>query len=125
MFLMLVICLMAGILALALWSSEPAQTYLAQRESADFRDMPRLPMTFAHRDHGSQQCATCHHNYIDNTGHDLCLNCHLITPELTARVEQHFHSLCMGCHQQEQLQGAEKYGPVRACSGCHLEDDLP
>ena len=36
---------------------------------------PILPMNFAHLDHANENCVLCHHNYVDDTGGGLCMNC--------------------------------------------------
>ncbi len=85
---------------------------------------PILPMTFAHRDHTDTQCIDCHHNYVDNTGVDSCMSCHVSNAEVWPLFEQQFHALCMDCHQDLARQGKPS-GPVRQCQACHLQDRLP
>ena len=84
----------------------------------------RLPMTFAHADHRQQQCVACHHNYQDNSGQGLCLDCHYTRQTLAWRVEQQFHALCMGCHLEAARNG-EAAGPLRRCQLCHTVDTAP
>jgi hypothetical protein len=57
-------------------------------------------------------------------GHGLCLDCHYRDPELSYLMEQQFHDLCRGCHEDKRLQG-DKSGPLRHCSDCHKQDFLP
>ena len=85
---------------------------------------PTLPMSFAHQDHMEVGCATCHHNFVDDTGQGFCIDCHKTDPEIAADVESMFHDLCRECHVQRQRDGLEG-GPTRACIGCHQGDDLP
>jgi len=83
-----------------------------------------LPMTFAHIDHAGESCLGCHHNYVDATGQDLCMSCHVAVPELWPKLETQFHTLCRGCHVERQLAGKDS-GPTRVCIDCHLSDKLP
>ena len=83
-----------------------------------------LPMTFAHADHRRQQCVTCHHNYQDDTGHGLCIDCHRSDPEISSLLREQFHELCMGCHTDTRLK-SEHSGPLRSCAHCHTEDNRP
>lgn len=85
---------------------------------------PILPMTFAHADHQTIVCLECHHNFVDDTGDENCMTCHVTHPEVAHLLEEQFHGLCMGCHQTLTREG-EASGPVRACAGCHLPDELP
>lgn len=85
---------------------------------------PMLAVTFGHVDHQSVNCATCHHNFRDDTGHGLCFQCHKTDPRVNALVEQQFHELCMGCHVDLQRAG-EDGGPIRACAACHTADEAP
>lgn len=79
---------------------------------------PQLPVAFEHADHQATPCADCHHNFVDDTGGGACYNCHKLTPELAADIEQQFHTFCRDCHLQVRLRG-EDAGPLRQCSGCH------
>jgi hypothetical protein len=83
-----------------------------------------LPMTFAHKDHIEQNCILCHHNYNDDTGTGMCIDCHLRDPEVSHLLEEQFHGLCMTCHAEKYMEG-EKGGPLRRCIDCHEEDHLP
>lgn len=85
---------------------------------------PILPMSFAHADHVRENCLLCHHNYVDDTGGDLCMNCHLTNQDVMPLLEYQFHGLCRGCHTEKAAAGTEG-GPPRQCMGCHLGDDLP
>ena len=83
---------------------------------------PILPMTFAHEDHVAENCLVCHHNYVDNTGNDPCMICHVINQEVWPMFESQFHDLCRSCHEDRQLAG-EDHGPTRVCVDCHIEED--
>lgn len=85
---------------------------------------PILPMSFAHVDHVSESCIDCHHNYVDDTGNELCMNCHVSKEELLTNLQQQFHELCRDCHAEKAARGKDG-GPPRECMGCHLGDDLP
>lgn len=39
-------------------------------------DAELLPVTFAHTDHQGVNCASCHHEFIDDTGRGQCIACH-------------------------------------------------
>lgn len=79
---------------------------------------PLLQITFDHHDHGAVRCATCHHNFFDDTGRDACYFCHKIRPELALRIEQDFHAFCRDCHVEIAAQGVAS-GPLRRCAACH------
>ena len=83
-----------------------------------------LPMTFAHADHAKQQCVACHHNFQDDTGQGLCLDCHRKDHKIAFKMKDHFHDLCMTCHVDKQNNG-EVSGPLRECEACHTEDHRP
>jgi len=83
-----------------------------------------LPFKFAHQDHVETQCATCHHNYTDNTGHGLCIECHQTDERVSNLIEQQFHTLCRSCHEEKQISNLDS-GPTRSCIACHQEDDEP
>ena len=93
---------------------------LAWRESA-IPLRPQLPVAFEHADHASEQCADCHHNFIDDTGGGACYNCHKMSADINAQMEAMFHDFCRDCHIQKRHQG-EDSGPVRECSLCHTEE---
>ncbi|MBL4672753.1 MAG: cytochrome c3 family protein [Arenicella sp.] len=84
-----------------------------------------LPMTFAHSDHGKQQCVSCHHNYQDQSGQGLCIECHLTNAQVAGKLREQFHRLCMGCHFDAKLENADLAAPLRRCSACHINDDRP
>ena len=83
-----------------------------------------LAVKFAHKDHTKQDCVACHHNYVDNTGSGMCFDCHKTDPEVAPLIEEQFHNLCRGCHQDNQHQENE-YGPIRSCFACHQVDNQP
>lgn len=83
-----------------------------------------LPMTFAHADHRRQQCVSCHHNYQDDSGQGLCLDCHRTDPDVSHLFREQFHGLCMGCHT-ETRSDFQSAGPLRSCAACHTADDAP
>jgi len=85
---------------------------------------PILPMSFAHLDHAEQNCILCHHNYVDDSGFSNCMNCHMENPDIWPLLEDQFHDLCMGCHQEKAAMGIDG-GPPRECMACHQGDDLP
>jgi hypothetical protein len=85
---------------------------------------PILPMSFAHIDHARENCIVCHHNYVDDTGGDLCMYCHMANPDVWPLLENQFHALCRGCHAEKAALGIDG-GPPRECMACHLGDDLP
>ncbi|MFK7731429.1 MAG: cytochrome c3 family protein [Pseudomonadales bacterium] len=94
------------------------------RAAQEIQYQPQLAMTFDHQTHRKQQCVACHHNYIDKSGQGLCLECHVTTEGLRLELEEQFHGLCMGCHEEKQAEG-EGHGPIRECLACHTEDKLP
>lgn len=83
-----------------------------------------LPMNFAHLDHVSVNCVECHHNYVDDTGGGLCMNCHVTNRQVWPLLENQFHDLCRGCHAEKAALG-EEGGPPRRCMACHTGDELP
>lgn len=85
---------------------------------------PILPMSFAHLDHVTEDCIVCHHNYVDDTGGGVCMNCHVTNQTVWPLFEQQFHDLCRGCHTEKAGEGIDG-GPPRECMACHLGDDLP
>lgn len=110
-----VVSLCAVLVWLVVWSERPSTR----------AGRALLPMNFAHADHGEINCVQCHHNFTDEVGFGTdCLLCHQIDASVAHLVEQQFHDLCRGCHQQRQRDG-EPGGPVRACRECHTGDDLP
>jgi hypothetical protein len=85
---------------------------------------PMLPITFAHLDHRTESCVTCHHNFVDDSGSGLCFDCHKTDPDVRALIEIQFHGLCRDCHQKRQ-QSAMDGGPTRRCLDCHTADEAP
>lgn len=85
---------------------------------------PILPMNFAHKDHQTVGCIDCHHNYVDDTGSDSCMFCHVVNEEVWPLLERQFHDLCRGCHEDRAALG-EAGGPPRRCVACHVEDPHP
>ena len=114
----LVLCLVAYGVMVGLSSD----AYLATRDRAGIA--PTLPLKFAHVAHAEQQCVECRHNYEDDTGQGLCIDCHYRDPELAALMHDQFHDLCRGCHLEKAL-SQEDHGPLRHCEDCHQEDLLP
>ena len=92
---------------------------IASARLASMRSSPVDHAGFLHVDHGGISCTTCHHNFIDRTGKENCINCHkrLSTAE-TMRVDRMFHAFCGECHRQDRLASRET-GPADHCSGCH------
>ncbi|MEM7469116.1 MAG: cytochrome c3 family protein [Pseudomonadota bacterium] len=82
------------------------------------RDHPILPVAFEHLDHQNIQCTDCHHNYIDDTGHDSCYSCHKHDDSVALEIETMFHDFCRGCHETEAQKGHVS-GPFRVCKECH------
>lgn len=95
-----------------------------QGQQALRADRPMLEVTFAHIDHRAVNCVDCHHNFVDDTGQGLCFDCHKTDPAVNALIEDQFHDLCRGCHQDHQRLG-EDGGPVRQCIDCHTADEAP
>ena len=79
-----------------------------------------IAVNFPHDSHTSVSCVTCHHNYVDHTGTTACIECHRSArTDLVRSSESEFHTFCRGCHTQLALDGQQKHGPTRSCSGCH------
>ena len=110
---------MALVLLLSLLLVLAAVTQDDQRARA-----PALAVTFAHIDHQDQECVACHHNFVDDTGVGLCIDCHKRDPTVSHLAEAQFHALCQGCHITQQGL-AEAHGPVRECAACHTPDPYP
>lgn len=81
-----------------------------------------LPMTFAHGDHGSVGCVTCHHEFRDRAFGQPCVACHATDARVAHAFEAQFHALCRSCHETERAAGRAA-GPTRRCDACHLPDD--
>lgn len=84
--------------------------------------LPVLPMTFAHGDHTSVGCVTCHHEFVDRSLGQTCMACHVTDRRVTGRLEDQFHGLCRSCHVREDAAG-KPAGPTRRCRDCHHPDD--
>lgn len=79
-----------------------------------------LPVYFPHEKHTTVDCVTCHHNFVDKTGVNSCLDCHRSSrPDLTQSAEATFHTFCRTCHT-DLARTTDKHGPTRACSTCHV-----
>ena len=87
-------------------------------------DAPLLPMNFAHKDHTAENCIVCHHNFVDDTGQQLCIDCHKRHAEVGLLIEEQFHTLCRSCHVERQREGKDA-GPTRSCIDCHQQDPFP
>ena len=85
---------------------------------------PILPMTFAHIDHQSVSCLECHHNFVDDTGNEACMSCHVTNAAVWPLFESQFHELCQGCHLDLTTRHKES-GPLRRCMLCDVEDQFP
>lgn len=92
-----------------------------ERGSQFGRGTDVLPMTFAHRDHNSVKCATCHHEFVKRIPGPSCVTCHLTDTSVAPLFEHQFHTLCRDCHAKEHAAG-NKAGPTRRCLSCHLPD---
>ncbi|HMK85698.1 MAG TPA: ferric reductase-like transmembrane domain-containing protein [Steroidobacteraceae bacterium] len=78
-----------------------------------------LPLDFPHGKHGAVNCLTCHHNYADRTGSELCIQCHRGSrADLKEGIEARFHGFCLQCHRHPQA-GLTHHGPVSGCIICH------
>lgn len=84
------------------------------------RKHPILAVAFEHKDHQSTQCIDCHHNYVDDTGHDSCYSCHKHDQSVALEIEKMFHDFCRDCHLTEARKGLVS-GPFRVCVECHNE----
>jgi hypothetical protein len=116
--------LLALALVLVAVFGTPIGGELPERDTYYGSPEPILPMSFAHQDHAREQCVECHHNYADDTGSGLCMNCHVSDEELWPVLETQYHDLCMGCHVRKSAHG-EDGGPPRQCIICHVIDPLP
>lgn len=92
---------------------------LGQWRAHAVRTRPLLQIHFDHHAHAAVRCATCHHNFLDDTGRTACYFCHKRDPALGLHIEKDFHMFCRTCHVELAQQGL-KSGPVRRCSGCHV-----
>ncbi len=76
---------------------------------------------FPHENHRTVNCIACHHNYVDKTGFGSCYDCHRSArTDLPQVAEATFHEFCRDCHSGFAREHG-KHGPVRECSGCHVE----
>jgi hypothetical protein len=76
---------------------------------------------FPHEKHRTVNCIACHHNFVDKTGAGSCFDCHRSTrTDLPQGPEATFHVFCRDCHRNLAIE-RNKHGPVRECSGCHVE----
>ncbi len=79
-----------------------------------------LPLDFPHGKHGAVNCLTCHHNYNDSTGSELCVQCHRgARTDLKEGIEARFHGFCFECHRHPDSAVFTKHGPVTGCTACH------
>ena len=93
---------------------------LAHWHNSSVRQHPIMPVAFEHLDHQKIQCTDCHHNYIDDTGHDSCYSCHKHDQSVALEIEEMFHDFCRDCHIEEAQKGLVS-GPFRVCQECHHE----
>ena len=91
--------------------------FFAAREQAILAS-PLLPVNFDHYDHAATRCATCHHNFLDDTGTSACYACHKGDRAVGPHIERDFHTFCRDCHVKLAEQGLQS-GPVRRCGACH------
>ena len=76
---------------------------------------------FPHENHRTVNCIECHHNFVDKAGAGSCYDCHRGTrADLPQAAEATFHEFCRDCHRT-LARDQSKHGPVRECSGCHVE----
>jgi DMSO/TMAO reductase YedYZ heme-binding membrane subunit len=79
-----------------------------------------LRLDFPHGKHGAVNCLTCHHNYNDGTGSELCIQCHRSDrADLKEGIEARFHGFCFECHRHPDAAVFTKHGPVTGCVACH------
>jgi len=115
--------ILAAVVALSVACA--AIVYLApvgQSRLAGLRTAPIDSAGFLHAKHTTVTCVTCHHNFLDDTGKENCLNCHKrVSTEETMRIDRMFHAFCGECHRRESRIGQGKSGPIDDCSGCHAK----
>jgi len=87
------------------------------------RSRPMLDVQFDHHRHAQVGCASCHHNFLDNTGAGTCYSCHKQDSQLALSIEPMFHDFCESCHIEKAQKGKD-HGPIRRCSGCHVDDGI-
>jgi len=117
-----VILVLVGVLIIVFGS--PIASEIPVRAHQFGSPKPILPMNFAHLDHVSENCVLCHHNYVDDTGGGICMNCHVTDQDVWPLLENQFHGLCRDCHAEKAAEEIDG-GPPRECMACHLGDDLP
>lgn len=92
---------------------------VAEMRLAGLRSSPVDHAGFDHADHTNFTCVSCHHNYTDKTGSEICITCHKrISLSETMRIDRMFHAFCTDCHRRERAAG-RKSGPIDHCTGCH------
>lgn len=107
-----------AVCAAAIAALLPVSSGAALREPL-VRHTERLPLDFPHSKHGTVNCLTCHHNYNDGTGSELCVQCHRSTrTDLKEGLEARFHGFCFECHRHPDAVFT-KHGPVTGCVACH------
>lgn len=116
--------LLTGIVTLTMMYAQTVSTDATQGHRVAHPAGTMLAINFAHADHVGQSCISCHHDYVDDTGIGMCLDCHKTDPQVAHLMEEQFHDLCRGCHLDEQLADNE-HGPTRRCIACHIADDQP
>ncbi|MGE0280809.1 MAG: cytochrome c3 family protein [Rhizobiaceae bacterium] len=95
---------------------------VSQARLAGLRTTPIDSAGFLHAKHATVTCVTCHHNFLDDTGKENCLNCHKrVSTSETMRIDRMFHAFCGECHRRESRTGERKSGPIDDCSGCHTK----
>ena len=119
----IIVALIAALIAWLLIFGSP---FVGKPELGHYYGSPELilPMTFAHTDHVTVSCVDCHHNYVDDTGIEPCMYCHVTDAEVAGLLEEQFHTLCRGCHEDLAGDGTAG-GPPRQCIACHVVDQLP
>jgi hypothetical protein len=95
---------------------------VGQARLAGLRTTPIDSAGFLHAKHARVTCVTCHHNFLDDTGKENCLNCHKrVSTDESMRIDRMFHAFCGECHRRESRVGERKSGPIDDCSGCHTK----
>ena len=115
---------MMAVLGLVFVSAEVIVNATDNPQTVDHPAGKILAVNFAHEDHIDQNCVLCHHNFVDDTGLGMCFDCHITDPEVQDLMEEQFHDLCRGCHEEKQNE-QDEYGPTRSCLACHVTDDRP
>jgi hypothetical protein len=108
----------AAICAAAIAGLFPDAVGAALREPV-VRRAAALPLDFPHGKHGAVNCLTCHHNYADGRGSELCIQCHRDSRvDLKEGIEARFHGFCFECHRHPDATFTH-HGPVSGCVACH------